>query len=81
MEVALLSHQYVIVAPLLDPCRKVSQPIEVEAHGPPELLLYERHEVHWAPLLDAQCFLLVWEEVCKELVPHFYPFTLLIGGW
>ena len=81
MKVALLSHQSMIVAPLLDPCHKVSQSIEAEARGPPELLLYVWLEIHWAPLFDAQCFLLVWEEVGEEFFLHPYPFTLLIGGW
>ena len=66
LEVTLLSHQSVIVAPLFDPCSEVSQSVEAEACGPPELLLYQRHEVQWAPLLDAQCFLLVREEVFEE---------------
>ena len=68
MEVALCSHQSMVVAPQLYPCRKISQPIEAEARGPPELLLYVRHVIHWAPLLDAQCLLLVWEEVCEEFI-------------
>ena len=65
---------------LLDPCHKISQLMEVEAHGPPELIIYVWYVIHWGPLLDAQCFLLVREEVCEELVLHLYPFRLLIGG-
>ena len=80
MEVALLSHQSVVVAPRLYPHHKISQPIEVEARGPPELLLYVRHVIHWAPLLDAQCLLLVQEEVCEEFISQPYPLCLLIGG-
>ena len=80
MEVALLSHQSVVVAPRLYPCHKISQPIEAEARGPPELLLYVWHVVHWAPFLDVQCLLLVQEEVCKEFVSQPYPHCLLIGG-
>ena len=42
--------------------------MEAEARGPPELLFYQRHEVQWGPLFDGQCFLLVREEVLKELI-------------
>ena len=66
MEMALLGHQSVVIAPLLDPCHKVPQSIEVEAHGPRELLLNKWHEVHWGPFFEVQCFLLMREEVCKE---------------
>ena len=80
MEVALLSHQSMVVAPRLYPCHKILQPIEAEARGPPELLLYVWHVIHWAPFLDAQCLLLVWEEVCEEFISQPYPLCLLIGG-
>ena len=80
MEVALLSHQSMVVAPQLYPRHKILQPIETEARGPPELLLYVWHVIDWAPLLDAQCLLLVQEEVCKEFISQSYPFCLLIGG-
>ena len=80
MEVALLSHQSVVVAPWLYPCHKILQPIQVEAHGPPELLLYVWHVIHWAPFLEAQCLLLVQEEVCEEFISQPYPLCLLIGG-
>ena len=80
MKVALLSHQSMVVAPRLYPCSKISQPIEVEARGPPELLLYVQHVIHWAPFLDAQCLLLVQEEVCEEFISQPYPLCLLIGG-
>ena len=80
MEVALLSHQSVVVAPQLYPCCKISQPIEAEARGPPELLLYVRHVIHWAPFLDAQWLLLVQEEVHEEFISQPYPLCLLIGG-
>ena len=63
MEVALLSYQSMVVAPLLYPSGKISEPIEAEARGPPEMFLYVRHVIHWAPFLDAQCLLLVREEV------------------
>ena len=75
---ALLSHQSMVVAPLVYPCRKISQPIEAEARGPPELLLYVQHVIHWAPFLDAQCLLLVGEEVCEEFVLLLYQLCLLI---
>ena len=65
MEVALLSHQSMIVAPLLYPSSKTSEAIEAEARGPIEMF-YARHVIYWAPFLDAQCLLLVWEEVREE---------------
>ena len=80
MEVALLSHQSMVVAPQLYPHHEISQCIEVEALGPPELLPYVRHVIHWASLLDAQSLLLVWEEVGEEFISRPYPFHLLIGG-
>ena len=80
MEVALLSHQSVVVAPQLYPHHKISQPIEAEARGPPELLLYVWHVIHWIPFLDAQCLFLVWEEVCEEFISQPYPLCLIIGG-
>ena len=80
MEVALLSHQSVVVAPLLYPHHKISEPIEVEARGPPEMFLYVRHVIHWTPFLHAQCLLLVWEEVCEEFISQPYPLCLPKGG-
>ena len=80
MEVALLSHQSMVVAPLLYPCRKISEPIEAEACGPPEMFLYVCHVIHWASFLDAQCLLLVWEEVCEEFISQPYPLCLPKGG-
>ena len=80
MEVALLSHQSMVVAPRLYPLCKTLESIEAEARGPPELLLYVRHVIHWAPILDAQCLLLVQEEVCEEFISQPYLLSLLIGG-
>ena len=77
MEVALLSHQSVVAAPRLYPHCKILQPIEVEACDPPELLLYVWHVIHWAPFLDAQCLLLVREEVCEEFISQPYPLCLV----
>ena len=57
-----------VIAPLLYPICKILEPIEAEAHGPPEMFFYAHHVIHWAPFLDAQCLLLVWEEVCEELI-------------
>ena len=67
MEVALLSHQSVVIAPLLYPSSKVSELIEAEACGPLEMFFNACHVIHWAPFLDAQCLLLVREEVHEEL--------------
>ena len=80
MEVALLSHQSVVVAPWLYLHHKISEPIEAEACGPPEMFLYVHHVIHWAPFLDAQCLLLVREEVCEEFISHPHPLCLLRGG-
>ena len=51
----------------------------MEARGPPELLFHQRHEVQWGPLFDAQCFLLMWEEVFKESILYSCPFSLPVG--
>ena len=80
MEVALLSHQSVVVAPWLYPSHKISEPIEAKALGPPEMFLYVRHVIHWAPFLDAQCLLLVQEEVCEEFISQLYRLCLPKGG-
>ena len=80
MEVALLSHQSMVVVPPLYPSHKISEPIEAEACGPPEMFFYVRHVLHWASLLDTQCLLLVREEVREELIPEPYPFCLPKGG-
>ena len=80
MEVALLSHQSVVIAPLLYPSHKISEPVEAEARGPPEMFFYVWHVLHWASFLDTQCLLLVREEVREELIPEPYPFCLPKGG-
>ena len=80
MEVALLSHQTMVIAPLLYPSSTVSEPIESEARGPLEMFFNARHVIHWAPLFDAQCFLLIREEVCEELFLQLHPIRLLKGG-
>ena len=80
MEVALLSHQSMVIAPLLYPSHKISEPIEAEVHGPPEMFFYIGHVLYWASFLDTQCLLLVWEEVGEELIPEPYPFCLPKGG-
>ena len=66
MEAALLSYQSVIVAPLLYPSGKTPEAIEVEACGPIEMFFDARHVIDWAPFFDAQCFLLMQEEVREE---------------
>ena len=55
-----------VLAPLLYPSNKTSEAIEVEARGPPEMFFNASHVIDWAPFFDAQCFLLMWEEVCEE---------------
>ena len=66
MEAALLSHQSMIVAPLLYPSSKTPEATEVEAGGPIEMFFNACHVIDWAPFFDAQCFLLKWEEVREE---------------
>ena len=66
MEVALLSYQSVIVAPLLYPSGETPEAIEVEARGPIEMFFDVCHVIDWAPFFDAQCFLLMREEVREE---------------
>ena len=80
MEVALLSHQSMVVAPLLYPRCKISEPIEAEACGPPEMVFYVQQVIHWAPFLGFQCLLLVQEEVCEEFISQPYPLCLPKGG-
>ena len=41
-----------VVAPLFDPSCKVSEAIETEARGPPEMVLNVRHEVDRVLLLN-----------------------------
>ena len=55
-----------VVAPLLYQSGKASEAIEAEAHGPPEMFFDACHVIDWAPFFDAQCFLLMWEEVHEE---------------
>ena len=55
------------IAPLLYPSSKVPEPIEAEARGPLEMFFNACHVIHWAPFLDAQCLLLVLEEMHEEL--------------
>ena len=66
LEVALLSHHPVVVAPLLYPSSKASEAMEAEACGPPEMFFDACHVIDWAPFFDAQCFLLMREEVHEE---------------
>ena len=80
MEVALLSHQSMVIVPLLYPSSEVWKPIESKACGPLEMFFNACHVIHWAPLFDAQCFLLIWEEVREELFLQLHPIRLLKGG-
>ena len=80
MEVALLSHQSVVIAPLLYPSSKVLEPIESKARGPLEMFFNACHVIHWAPLFDAQCFPLIREEVREELFLQLHSIRLLKGG-
>ena len=66
LEAALLSHHPVVVALLLYSSGKASEAIEVKARGPPEMFFNACHVIDWAPFFDAQCFLLMREEVREE---------------
>ena len=69
LEAALLSHYPVVVAPLLYPSSETPEAIEVEARGPIEVFFDACHVIDLAPFFDAQCFLLMWEEVREEHLP------------
>ena len=66
MEAALLSYQSVIVAPLLYPSSETPEAIEVEACGPIKMFFNVCHVINWASLFDAQCLLLMREEVREK---------------
>ena len=68
MEAALLNYQSMIVAPLLYPTSETPEAIQVEAHGPIKMVFDVCHIIDWASKKDAQCFLLMWEEVCEKLL-------------
>ena len=80
MEAALPSYQPMIIAPLFVPACEAPKAIQVEASGLIEEVLDIGHKVHWMGLLEGQGFLLILEEVVKELLLNPHPFCLPEGG-
>ena len=80
MEVALLSYQSMVVAPLLYPACETPEAPQVEAHGLIKMVFNVGHKVHQALFFEAQGFRLILEEVFKELVLEPRPLHLLKGG-
>ena len=54
------------VAPLLYPSSETPEAIEVEARDPIEMFFDVCHVIDWASFFDAQCFLLMRDEVHEE---------------
>ena len=69
-----------IIAPPLDPAVETCEAIQVEAGGLIEEVLDVGHKVHWKGLLEGQGFLLMLEEVVKELLLNPHPFCLPKGS-
>ena len=76
LEATLLSYYPMIVAPPLDPPCEVPKAIQVEAGGLVKEVLDVGHKVRWTGLLNLQGFLLVLEEVDKELLLDLGPVSL-----
>ena len=68
MEVALSSHQSVVITAQFYPSSEVSSSIKSEAHGPTELLFHKGHVFHGVTLFDAQHLLLAWKEVGEKFL-------------
>ena len=68
LEATLSSYYPMIIAPLLDPMGEAPEAIQVDASGLVKEVLDIGHKVQWTGLLKLQGFLLVLEEVVKELL-------------
>ena len=68
LEVTLLSYYPMTVAPSLDSPGEAPEAIQMEAGGLVKEVLDIGHKVQWTGLLNLQGFLLVLEEVVKELL-------------
>ena len=80
MEAPLSSYQSMIVAPLLYPGSEAPEAIQVEAHGLIKMVFDVCHKIHRASFFEAQCFLLILEEVFEKLLLEPCPFCLLKAG-
>ena len=69
-----------IIAPPLDRACEARKAIQVEASGLIEEVLDIGHKVHWTGLLEGQGFLLMLEEVVKELLLNPRQLCLPKGG-
>ena len=69
-----------IIAPPLDPACETPKAIQVEAGGLIKKVLDVGHKVHWMGFFEGQGFILILEEVVKELLLDPHPFCLLKGG-
>ena len=69
-----------IIAPPLYPASEAPKTIQVEAGGLMKMVLDVGHKVHQTCFFEGQDFILILEEVVKELLLDPRPFCLLKGG-
>ena len=69
-----------IIAPPLYPASETPEAIQVEASGLIKMVLDVGHKVHRKCFFEGQGFILILEEVVKELLLDPRPFHLLKGG-
>ena len=69
-----------IIAPPLYPASETPKAIQVEASGLIKTVLDVGHKVHRTCFFEGQGFILILEEVVKELLLDPHPFCLLKGG-
>ena len=69
-----------IIAPPLYPASETPKAIQVEAGGLIKMVLDVDHKVHRPSLFEGQGFILILEEVIKELLLDPHRFCLLKGG-
>ena len=69
-----------VIAPPLYLAGETPEAIQVEAGGLMEMVLDVGHKVHRMGLFEGQGFLLILEEVVKELLLDPRPFCILKAG-
>ena len=69
-----------IIAPPLYPASETPEAIQMEAGGLMKMVLDVGHKVHRTCFFEGQGFILILEEVVKELLLNPHPFRLLKGG-
>ena len=69
-----------IIAPPLYPASETPEAIQMEAGGLIKMVLDVGHKVHWMCFFEGLGFILILEEVVKELLLDPRPFRLLKGG-